>query len=905
MRAPAPAATAAVTRHVLENGLTVLVEPLHHAPVVALQTWVRVGAADENKAVAAGLAHLHEHMLFKGTARRGVGEVARTVEAVGGEMNAWTSFDETVYHLVLADNRLELGVDLLADMLQHASFDASELAREIEVVLEEIRRAQDNPGRRLHNALFSACYARHGYKDPVLGTQQSVAATTRDAMVAFYREHYRPDNVTLVVTGSVQPAQVLACAERHFGGWRPAPRGEGPSTSAPRQTEPAPEKLRLRVLVEAVQEARVALAWPGLRAKDPDAAALDLFAALLGHGDSSRLHQALVRPRHLLGAYASSYTPKDPGLFLVGATLGTPHPTAAEATDAIERLVHEAQRLAERGPSPAELEKAKVMLSSEAAYSKETMEGQARKRGFFELTAGDFALEDRYDAAIASASAEDLGAVAARLLASPPAVVLQLPQKGAEEAAELQAVDVEAAVARGRARAQGSLRRQGGRARSYVPGALGVVRTQLPGGATLLVQPTAGEVVALRVVALGGLRAERAETVGTGTLLAACLGQQTQQMTADALAGRIAALGGGLSAFAGRNTLGLAAEFVASRAAPGLSLAYEALLAPRFADDDVARERYAQLERIRAREDSPGALAMDVFLAELFATHPYGLPHLGRPEVVRALDADALAALHQKDLSPERLVVAICGPVDPAAVAEQLVQAIDGHGPGAPETLQEALGRSRPQVAPTLDAAPDAARQVRRPLERSQAHVLVGSQGTTLQHRDRYALDVLAAALSGQSGRLFVDLRDAQSLAYSLGCSSVEGLDPGHVFVHVGCAPQKVEQALAGVHHHLQQLRDAPLAAPELERAQQVLVGGHAIDLQRAGARAMTLATGELYGLGYDSYAAYPGHVMAVTADEVREAARRHLHPGRLLEVVVGPEPAAAPEASPAPTTGV
>ena len=141
-----------ILRTRLDNGLTLLLEESHEAPVVALQAWVHVGSADEDEAVA-GIAHVHEHMLFKGTARRGVGEIARTVEGCGGEINAWTSFDETVYHLVLPADERETGLDILADVLAGSAFDAGELAREIEVVLEEVRRAEDSPSRRIAKAV--------------------------------------------------------------------------------------------------------------------------------------------------------------------------------------------------------------------------------------------------------------------------------------------------------------------------------------------------------------------------------------------------------------------------------------------------------------------------------------------------------------------------------------------------------------------------------------------------------------------------------------------------------------------------------------------------------------------------------------------------------------------------------
>jgi zinc protease len=202
-------------RHRLPNGLTVLVEENHAAPVAALQVWVRVGSADELPGEA-GLAHLHEHMLFNGTARRGPGEIARAIEACGGEINAWTSFDQTVYHVVVAGQFLAQGIDVLADAITSAAFDPQELEREIEVVCEEIKRSLDSPTRKLSKELFATAFTRHPYGRPVIGTEESVRGFTREGILRFYRRWYQPENCVLVAVGDFREPQVLELAQKLF-----------------------------------------------------------------------------------------------------------------------------------------------------------------------------------------------------------------------------------------------------------------------------------------------------------------------------------------------------------------------------------------------------------------------------------------------------------------------------------------------------------------------------------------------------------------------------------------------------------------------------------------------------------------------------------------------------------------
>src|SRR5437763_14880436 len=202
-------------RRRLRSGLTVFTEENPAAPVVAIQGWVRVGSADEGPDEA-GLAHLHEHMLFKGTGRRGPGEIARTVEACGGEINAWTSFDQTVYHVVVGSRFFAEGMDVLADAVTSAAFDPAELQREIEVVCEEIKRSQDSPTRKLSRELFASAFTRHPYGKPVIGTEASVRGFTREGILRFYRRWYKPENAVVIVVGDVREAEALELAEKSF-----------------------------------------------------------------------------------------------------------------------------------------------------------------------------------------------------------------------------------------------------------------------------------------------------------------------------------------------------------------------------------------------------------------------------------------------------------------------------------------------------------------------------------------------------------------------------------------------------------------------------------------------------------------------------------------------------------------
>jgi zinc protease len=549
---------------------------------------------------------------------------------------------------------------------------------------------------------------------------------------------------------------------------------------------------------------------------------------------------------------------------MVGAGL-----RAELAQDALAALFDEVYATRHRRVREDELERAKVLILSESAYQKETVQGEARKIGFYEVVGGDWRFEDAYRDRLRALTVDDVREAARRYFTDAPAIVLQT-----HDASVSPTTEVMTEVARERFRRAESRRPD-------VPkrGALDVTRITLDSGAVLLVKEEPSPVVAIRAVALGGQRYEARQRSGIGNLFSCIWGQSTLDLTPEALAQRMADLGGAVSAFSGRNVTGMRGEFIAERTREGLQLFADTLVRPRFTKEDLDRERAVLLERIKSRLDSPGSVAFDVFAETLFPGHPYGMSGLGSAESLNALGLDDVVAHGSRFVTPDKLVIAVVGNASAASVLELVADALESTG-SASQPLP---------AAPPVQARPSTPTSSKRRMEKQQCHVIVGSLGTTVAHADRFALEVLTTILSGQSGRLFLDLRDKQSLAYSVSSSNVEGLDPGHVLVHMGTSPEKVERGLAGIYGHLARLRDELVPAPELERARRYLVGTNAIDLQRCGARAMLMALGELYRLGYDDYTRYAERINAVTAADVQRVARAYFAPESLVEVVVGP----------------
>jgi zinc protease len=833
-------------RTTLDNGLSVILVEDHSAPVVALNVWVRTGSADE-RPDQWGMAHVHEHMLFKGTQRRGVGEIAATVEGAGGNINAFTSYDMTVYHITMASRDAATGVDVLADAVLHSTFDATELAKEEEVVIEEIRRSDDTPDSLISKVLFETAYQQHPYRREVIGTQESVRSFSREGLLEFYHHWYVPNNMTFVAVGDFQSAVVLEQVKKAFEGAQPRADLAHPRAPEPEQTAP-----RSAVVKSEFEQSLLGVAWKITPFGSPDTPYLDLLAMVLGGGDSSRLYREVKDRQQLVhGIHASSYTPLDPGLFFVDAELD-----AANLDPAVVSIAEQVRRIRDFGPSETELERARTNLLSSQVHERETMEGQAQKYGYFELLAGGLEAETRYLDQVKRATRGDLQRVAQQYLVPEHATVIALLAKdgqGATSEAQLIAALRRGAGAENAAFAAESLRD-------------GIREYKLPNGLRVLVKANHSvPLVSMRLAFNGGLLAESEKTEGITSFVSEMLSKGTTSRSAAQLAADVENIAGDVSGFSGRNSFGISADFLVESLDTGLDLFADVLLHPAFAADEIEKLRVERKAALRRREDNLGTKAFELFQKELYPTHPYRFSSLGTLESLGKMDRAALASYWTEFAQPSNGVLAVVGDVDPDRFVEALAARL-GEWKGSGAVALPA------RAAPT---APGKAREASLIKKKNQSHIVYGFLALSIDDPDLAALDVLTQVLGGQGGRLFLELRDRQSLAYSVTAFEMEGVDPGTFAVYMAGAPEKLDESLAGIRGELSKIVNEPVTDAELSRAKGYLIGTQAVSLQRYGSQAMLLSLDELYGLGATHHLDYANRVSAVSAEDVQRVAKR------------------------------
>ncbi|MEI7972785.1 MAG: insulinase family protein, partial [Bdellovibrio sp.] len=374
----------------LKNGLQVILVPSHKAPVVSVQCWVRTGSAEESKGNE-GISHFIEHLVFKGSKDFGPGEIANIVEAGGGELNAYTSFDQTVFYVTISASQSNTALQVVSQMMGFPLFDPREIDAEREVVVEEIKRGQDSFSRRGSELLFSTHYKGHPYGRPVIGYEKNIRKWSSEHIRNYYKKRYSPKNMFLLITGDFEIQNMKREVTRFF---TPIPTQKIPRI--PKIPWSPKKKPQQKIQGTGFQQRLVYLVWPGPRVQHKDVPGLDVLMMILGQGDSSRLVRHLRLEKPLVQSVgASCYSPLEPGLLMISLV-----PLPELLAEALQQLQHEILKIRHEPISLPELQKAVRALETDDLMSQESVEGLARKFGSLEFYLRDLKAQDKYQKAL-------------------------------------------------------------------------------------------------------------------------------------------------------------------------------------------------------------------------------------------------------------------------------------------------------------------------------------------------------------------------------------------------------------------------------------------------------------------------------------------------------------------------
>ena len=815
---------------ILPNGLTIIVQEDHSAPVASVQAWCSTGSVDEDQHLGAGLSHILEHMLFKGTKTRSANQIAQSIQDVGGYINAYTSFDRTVFWIDVPKDGVSTALEVLADAMMNSNLPPDEYKKEQEVIRREFAMGMDDPDRMASLLLFATAYQRHPYRFPVIGELEIYNQLTQEQVMQYYKTRYVPNNLTFVVVGDVNGEKVQQQLSDLFNAY---PEKSLKPVFIP--SEP-PQLGRREVHKEfATELTHFSMAWHIPEVTSPDVPALDLLSTILGDGRSSRLYQRVREEAGLaFGISAFSYTPGDPGLFGIDATLD---PKKREAAEQLAlQIVDEVKQT---GVTADELDKAKKITLSQHLGALTTMRGQASDIGSNWLLTRDLNFSRHYLDAVQQVTLDDVKRVAKTYLTENNLTVVSLNPKG-------------------------SLR---DKAELVKPVAAGEIQKfELSNGLRLLVREDHRlPLVGMGAVFRGGLLAETPQDNGITRLMTKVLLKGTKTRTAEQIANELESVGASISSEAGNNSFSVSVDVMKPDVKRGFSLLSDVLLNSTFPEKAIAREKEIQIAAIQQEEEQLTSVARNIMREALFPQHPYALRSNGSVGAVQHLTQKDLLDFRDRYVVARNGVIYVFGDVK-ADEIKQLVEQTLGNMKAGALTLIDAKA-SMPLAKTTM---------VESRKDKAQGVIMVGFRGASLSSPDRYALELIDEASSDLGSRFFIRIRQQMGLAYYVGASQMQGLVPGLFAFYLGTDPQKLERVRTELLDEIHNLANDGLTPEELQRAKKKLIGQQEIANQSNDAFGYHCALDELYGLGFNYYKQLEYHVNAVTLDDVKKVAAKY-----------------------------
>lgn len=861
-----------VLRRTLDNGLRVLVRQDPSAAVAAVVTWVRSGYFHEEEDQV-GLSHMCEHLYFCGTPRRpGPDDIAREIKGLGGELNAGTYYDSTSYYVVLPSDRLGQALDLQADAFANPLFGEAILESEIGAVVEEAKRKLDNPAAVANEGLYARAFDVHRIRRWRIGTEEQIRGFRPQDLRRFWDAHYVPSNAVVAVVSDRPPEEVFAKVEEHFGS---LPAGELQRAGSPAEP-PRPKGLRHEVKPMDVGQATFALGFPTVPALHEDVVPLEMLAAVLADGRSSRFVKELRERRGLVTSVgAFSHEIEDVGLFQVSAVL------KPERLPEFRRaLFAELGRAWREAPTEEEMERARNRVEASFVLAGSTMLGQARTLASFEAL-GDYGLLAEQVAAFMSVTAEDVLRVARTYLDPELATLVEVvPADAMPEPVEEAALERELLEAAGER--PPALDGAAGTSFEKAPAIVAATGEasdwsleDLPRGATLLHRRNPGlPAVTLAGAISGGRCAEVEERAGVTKLMTSLLARGTKTRSNEEMAAAIESLGAGLGVMLQGSWWGLATTLLTRRFEQGAELLFDALLSPTFPEAEVAREREVQAQLIAAREDNPLGFASLLARRAAYGAEPPGLHELGSVESVASLDRAGLAAEHERWCRAGGLTVAVVGDLSLEAARDHVTALLDALPAGDGEAL--------PSPAPFRAGREELA--IRKKEQTSQVLLF---PGPAADDDDAVVCEVLAACASGLGGRFFDEIRTKRGLAYIVACQAMAGRETGSVAAALATSPENEQEAREILLSEMERLHREPPEGAELSRAREYLIGTQAISLQSNGSQAGQMLSELAVGGSLTSLSDYAGKVRAVRSEDLARVAARYLDPSAYSAGVV------------------
>ena len=861
------------TKVVLKNGLTVLIRDQQAVPLVSINTYVKAGYFDEDDRIS-GISHVVEHMFFKGTAKRPVGDIARETHALGGSLNAYTYYDRTVYHTEVPAENMKKALEIQADALWNSTYDAQELKREIEVVLQENNKKLDNPGAVTSEKLYATAFQQHRMRRWRIGTPEGLRALTRDDMVAYVKKYYRPSNIILSIAGRLDVEETIAEVVKLYGSVpdeaQAVERDNGPAEAEQANTRYSRQR-------GPIEQNHVALGFHAPGVLTDDARGLEVLAAILSQGRASILNQYVRDEKGLITSGSAGLMAfRDLGFFEIDFETAKP-------LDAQIGILAELENIKKYGLTKEQLARAKALIAQNHYHEIETLSGMAQDIAYYEAL-GDWKKALSYFSAIQKVSADDIVRVAKKYLSFENLSAFEyLPESAMRtfnDSEYRQAVlDKVAAATEQRTIQELPV------AAAISPGDESIThdfvkpvekRSILRGPDVYIVEDRRLPLVSFGLFYPGGRLYESAKNAGVTEMMLRTAIRGTLRFNSEDISRRLENAGARIQVVNEPDFFGYVVDGLSAKMDQALEILMDISQQPSFQEDDLEREKVLQLARIKKLRENNYAYPVSLFMQTLFGEHAYARPAIGTEATVQAITREDLQAwfkTNQRQLVPTIIIV---GDTQGTGLIAPLADVLTN------EDLHEREIASLP--SPNLKAE---SKETVENVSRQQTALVYGFPGVTREGNDRYALVVLENIVSGLGGRFFDAIREKQGLAYTVRTQNAFFTKGGAVYTYVAFSPENETKVREALEKEIERLRKDGVTADEVKKAIAYSIGDHEIGLQTRSGTVLEYARAIYSGEGIEGVANYARSVRSVTSEQVKKAAETYLNPKALRVAIV------------------
>lgn len=831
-----------VTKTILENGLTVLTKEDQSAELVCVQVWVKTGSIHETQHLGSGLSHYLEHMLFKGTQTRDSKKITDDLQKAGANINAYTTFDRTVYYVNAPVEALEICLDVLSDIVFNSLIDPTETSKEQSVILREIDMGLDDPDRQFSQSLFKTAFNNHPYRLPVIGERPLFLKLKQNDLFSYYKSRYIPNNMVLVIVGSSDIQNMIQLAEKYFA--PAALQTLSPIFIPEENTQLAFRTFYKQSNVEIVRGA-VAFKVPNLAHED--APGLNILANLLGQGESSFLWQRLREELNLVQSIdASIWNPGSTGLFIISYTCDRDKREIVEQTLSIEL-----DRFYEKGFPKEKVQKTITQAIVAEINTRKTMSGQASQMGIAEAVIGDLNYPEVFIQKLKSVTPDQLKILYKKYITPHTQTNVAL------EPQEIKEKQVPSLI------------------KKSIPDFKEIT---LKNGVRLIFQNFSNvPKVNFRVGLLGSSLYEAANIRGVTGILASLLTKDTQKQSALEVAETIENIGGSFSEFVGNNTFGFSIEVLPNHFELASDILKNAILTPNFKDHQFKTECEGQIAAIREELDDITSHGVRYLRELFFGDHPYCDDALGRIETLEKLTLAGLIEHYKSLLVASNLVISVTGEFDHQKMEATLTPWLEKIPAAALKSVDHFKFSTPPKPG-----------DYQKILDKEQVVVFEAYPGVTVTDPLYDVGELLDELFSGMSSNLFQKVREEQAMAYFIGSSRMTGTQGGMFYFYGGTSPENYAKVFQEIENEVLRIQEGNISDEEIDRCKTCLISSQRLSLQTPSSRGSQALLDTIYGMDINHWRTYTERINSITKKQLQEFAQAYFQKANRVRLAIG-----------------